>query len=337
MVSKYVAFQEETVYGALGAGVFSTLKLFNETVVTSREDFYPETTQYWEPSNKLEGFFRTRGTVTMPVDPVVFPQLLVYFMGDPVSNKLAEAGAEDPYEHTFKFGANEVVAGSGLKSFTTDIGVGIEKDRRLFGCMGTKLSIEAISREQVTCSLDLVGNGNETLVDPGTPDYSTYTQPEFTFNSAYAMTVGGASRITQQPTIEAFRLDLERGVAEDYYPLGKRYVNAFLPSGVASVSGSMDFTFESEDEHERFLSAVGQFATGDQASFATALTFRGAQIYLTNYYTLLITIPKTYYTVSTPSTKARDRIVQTCDFKGIYDTGTSCAASIYVVNVTTGY
>lgn len=333
-MAKYVAIQEESTYGTESAIGYKYLKLFDESLVTSREDFFPETTEYWTPSSKPEGFFRTRGTVNVPVESVVFPWVLVMGLGDPAST---QQGGTAAYKHVFKFGANEVVGTTGIKPFTTKVGVGIEKDRRFLGCIIPKLSFEAVSREQVTCGIDMIGRGHETLETAVSPSYTAYTQPEFTFNSATVMTVGTVDRLITQPTIEAYRLDLERGWAEDYYPLGSRYVGLGIPSGMANVSGSMDFAFESEDEHERFLTAVGGSGTGDQTSFAVVLSLRGALISGAYYYQIDFTLPKTYYTVSTPSVKARDRIVQTCDFRCIYDSSSSCAAQIDATNITVTY
>jgi len=358
MTEKYFSMREEPVtYGTEATNATTHppkfFKLINETLVPTREDFFVDTTQYWSVGEKAEGFFRMSGDVDILVDPVIFPYVLVLGLGDPSlangASGSVQQGSTTAYKHTFRFGHKEVYTqnGTGLKSFTCRVGEGVEKDRTIYGGFIRGMTFEAVSRERVTCTLDVIGNGHEKLETANsTPyadtdianGYALYTQPYYTFNSASVMTVGSNDRLAAAPKIESFRLTLERGLDADFYPLGSRYLGDILLSGMASITGSMDFAFESQDEHERFLSAVSSYETGNQASFATVLTFHGGTAGNgAYYYDMTFTLPKTYYTTSTPSVSARDRIVQRVDFKAAYDLTTNCAAQIDVTNIATSY
>jgi len=336
-MSRYISLREEAAadYGNIEPTSASVvMKLLSESINTTREDFFPETTEFWTVDSKAEGFFRTSGDFEVLVDPIQWPKLLAYFIGDGTS---APAQGGGPFDHTFLFGANETVSTTGVKAFTLGIGVGIEKDRGILGTLIESLSIEAVNREVVSCTVSVVGSGEEKLWTAWTPTYASYTQPYLTFGSASTMTIGGTDRLTTAPTIEAFRLTLSRGLDADHYVLGKRFLSAATLSGMASVEGTMDLSFTSEDEHERFLTAVGSYISGDQASFALVMNLRGAVASGAQYYEVEFTIPETYYTGSTANVSGRDRIVQTVNFRGNYASGTAAAAKIRVRNMTTSY
>ena len=336
MPYRYIALGEESTFGE-AASNFTYYKLLRETITTTREDFFPETVEHWTVGSKAEGFFRTSGDFEVLVDPVVWPNLLVLFIGDPTTSQPDATGAPNTYEHVFTFGGDETVSSTGVKPFTVKIGVGVERDRQIVGCVMESLAIEAVKQEVVSCTCSIIGSGNESLVTASTPDWSAYTQPYLTFASASTMTIGGTDRLSTAPTIEAFRLTLTRGWDADHYVLGNRFLAAASLSGMATVEGSMDFSFTSQDEYERFLSSVGSSSAGDQSSFEVVLELQGATIEGTYKYEVEITLPKVYYTVSRIPVTARDRIVQTCDFRAIYDDTIGGAAKILVRNTTTSY
>lgn len=328
-MARYLALAKETSFRSAGSA-FNYLHILSHSVNTTREDFYPETVAYWTPPMKVEGFFRSGGDFELPVDPVMFPWILYYIAGPPVS---AQQGGTSCYKHTFKFGGDE----TDIKSFTMKLGVDIEKDRQIVGCILSSVELEARARELVTATCTVLASGQETLVTAGTPSYTAYTQPFFSFISPSTMTIGGQDRLGTAPKIEAFRLRLERGYDEDQYTLGDRYLAAATLNGMATVEGSMEFKWTSQDEYERFMSSVGASEMGDQASFETVLTLRGAQIESSYYYQLVITIPKMQYTASSVEFSGRDRIVQTVDFRGIYDSTTDGAVKLEAYNTTTSY
>jgi hypothetical protein len=365
MTEKYFAVREEYVYrsdsnGTNNRGARTYLKLLSESLNTTREDFFIDTTQYWSTPERAEGFFRTSGTADILVDPVIFPRILTLFMGDPTSDLRTDANETSPpsYDHVWKMGHNELYTATGdltasgnpsnctgVKPFSAIIGQGIEKDRELLGCVIRGMTIEGVSREHVTCSLDILGSGDEQLTAADGTDnvangYADYTMPYFTFINTTTATINATSNKLLSPgTIEAFRMTAERGINTDYYPLGSRYLGSVILDGMVNVSGSMDFTFDSEDEHERFLSDVNSYETGNQASFATVLTFRGPAIDLAplTYYEYTITIPKTHYTASTVSLNARDRIVQKVDWRAIHSLADECVLKMSMRNITSGY
>jgi len=484
---KFLALAEEASAFRTAGTSWLYFKLLNESINTTREDFYPETSDYWTVSSRAEGYFRTSGSFDTLIDPVVWPKLLALFMGDgtPVSTELviencedawtaalnvtcsavadksailpvppgtnsakqqigvdfttgvvayedfapvdistyshvqfwikhsggcasgelqllldntsacvspletltipaltaatwtrvklpfttpsaltaiisvglsavSDPGAVDVYiddvrvmaetTHTFKFGADEEynVGSTGVKPFTTRIGVGIEKDRQITGCLMESLSFEAVAREVASSSVGIIGSGNESLIATQTTanveaGWALYTQPYLTFASASTMTIATVDRLALDPTIEAFRLTLTRGWDADAYTLGTRFLGNAVMSGMASVEGSMDFSFTSEDELERFLAAVDSYQAGNQTPAAIVLTLRGPAIIGSTYYSITITIPIAYYTASTESVSGRDRVVQTVDFRGIYDSSSDCACQIVVVNATSDY
>ncbi|MHC5035050.1 MAG: phage tail tube protein, partial [Planctomycetota bacterium] len=278
MPSKYIALREETSFRTASALASLYYKLLSEDINTTREDFFPETMEYWTTQDKAEGLFRTSGTVEMLMHPLMWPKLLVYFIGDGGSAGAGGSGtgSGSGYIHTWLFGANESVSATGIKPFTVYLGTGLEQDRRIEGCVIESMTIEAVAREPVSISLSILGSGDESLQAAVTPSYTKYTssaatdaveQPYLTFGSAQTMTVGNTDRLATAPTIEAYRLTLARGYDADHYVLGTRFWFDATLSGMAEVSGTMDFTFTSQDEHERFLDAVGSGAAGNQTAF----------------------------------------------------------------------
>jgi len=334
-MSRYIGFAEETTFGTKGTTVMD-FRFLNETVGTTREDFFPETAEYWTPTSKVDGFFRGGGDIVIPVDPVQFPKLLVLHMGDPTTT-----GPDDSaYEHVFKYGGNESVSATGVKPFTLYKGVGIEKDRLFLGCLIENLTLDCVNREPVTATVSVIHSGHETLETARTPDYSAYDPPRFfSFAKVATMTIGGADRLSTAPTIEAFHGSLPRSYDTDHYVLGNPYLAAPSLSGFAIPTGSMDLSFTSEDEHERFLGSVGASETGDQSSFAIVLELQGALIGSSSKYGIKIEIPKAYYTGegSVANVTGRDRIVQTVNWRGAYDSSEACSAKITVTNITDDY
>ena len=99
----------------------------------------------------------------------------------------------------------------------------------------------------------------------------------------------------------------------------------------------MDFGFTSQDEHERFLTAVAGTETGTQAGFPVILELRGAAIGTTYYYTIKFTMSKVQYRASTASLSGRDRIIQTVDFISPYNATDVGAIKIECTNITASY
>jgi len=337
-ISKFIALAEEATYGTAGATLIY-FKLLSEGIATSREDFYPETTDYWTSATYMDGFFRTAGSFDVLIDPVQWPKLLVLFIGD--GNSAQSNGAA--YTHTFNFGADEDVATTEIKPFTTRLGVGIEKDRQIAGNVIESITIEASKQNPVRSTVTITGSGNESLqtaksqsdVETG---WEAYTQPYLTFANAETMTIGGVDRLTTSPTIESFSLTLSRKWDAENYVLGNPFVNAPVLSGFAEVTGTMDLTFRSEDEYERYLSAVGGSGIGAQAPFELVLDLQGNSIGSTGCkYGVKITIPRARYNNSNINFTGRDRIVQTVEFKGLWDKTTDAAAKLEVTNIATAY
>ena len=335
MASKYIALAEQTANWTTAGTSNIFFKLLTESINTTREDFYPETTQTWVPGKRAEGFFRTAGSFDTLVDPCQWTKLLCFFTGDP------SISVGPPYTFTFKFGANEIydVGSTGVKPFTTYIGVGIARDREIVGCVMDSLSLECVNKEVVTSTVGILGSGLESLhASAHDPVYTAYTQPYLTFQGATTFDVGVSNRLTTAPAIEAFRMTMNRGWDADHYLLGSRFLGGNvgpMQSGMCSVEGTMDFSFTSEQEHERFLGAIGTYTAGDQAPFKIKAILAGAA-----GYSIQIDIPVVHYRASTVSVSGRDRIVQSCDWVGMYSGGTDLAAAIFTVNNnfnTTGY
>jgi hypothetical protein len=337
MADKYIALAEETVFRTATGSGLQYLKLLNESISTTREDFYPETTQSWVVQKRAEGIFRTSGNFATLVDPMVWGELLVFFMGDATSSG---PNGDGQYTHTFPyFGDTETVTADEIKPVTVYIGTGIERDRQIEGCVINSLSLEATARNVVSSTVGIIGSGDEELIAAKTPDWSAYTRPYLTFANVSTMTIGGTDRLTTQPVIENFRITFDRGFDEDYRVLGNRFwANAEL-SGMATSNGSMDFSFKSQDEHERFLQDVGSYNAGDNpiAGWEIVLKLQSqAVIGGSSYRMLELTLPKVFYTASNPPVNARDRIIQSVDFTAMHD-GTNGSGQFVLRNETATY
>jgi len=339
MASKYIALSEETSGYSTYADISGQeiyFKILSESINTTREDYYPETTEFLVPDTYVDGLKRGGGDVEVLIDPNQWPKLLAMHLGDPTSSVVTLSGTV--YTHQFTFGANEVVGTSGLKSFTVLKGVGIEDDRQLDGGFITDMEVEARAREVVGCTVSIVTDGAEVLTSSKTPDYGVYSgQRYLTFADAQTMTVGGTDRLTTAPTIEAFRLRLGRGYDTDHNVLGKKTLAAQTQHGVATVEGTMDFTFTSEDEHQRFLSYSSGTALGVQSAFVTVMNLRGDLISSGYYNEVEFSVPETHYTASEVNSTGRDRIVQTVNYRGNYNAASGCAAMVRVQNATSSY
>lgn len=332
MASKFLALAEETTYASCG-NPYIYFKILNETINSARNDYFPETTEYWVPDVKVEGHYSGGGDASIPVDPIQWPKLLAFFIGDGSSS----GPTDSAYTHVFKFGANEAVSSTGIKAFSILKGVGIEKDRRFEGGVMESLALDCVAREPVVSTITVYHSGDEELLTAATPSYSSYTQPFFSFASTATMTIGTADRLTTAPTIENFKVTLTRGWDKEHYVLGNKKVAAPTLSGFASVTGSMDLTFTSEDEHERFLTAVAGSAMGTQASFEIIVLLQGALIGSASKYGIQINIPEAYYTGSDINNTGRDRTIHTVNFRGNYNSTDECAAFFTVTNATSAY
>ena len=337
MAEKYIAVAEESSgYGThvtVNDRIF--LKILNESVQTTRGDHFPETVESWTPGNYVEGPYAAGGDIETLVDPYQFTKLLVFHLGDPTTSVVVTGSV---YKHKFTYGGTESVSATGLKSFTIIKGVGIEKDRRFDGGIITNLQIEARAKEVVGGTISVIGNGKETLQTASGASYVRYSGARFmSFADAETMTVGGSGRLTTAPFIEAFTLSLPRGYDADHYVLSKSTLAAQTLHGVAIPTGTMDFTFTSEDEHERFLSIVGATTTGPQSGHATILNLRGDLITSGYYNEIEFSIPNTFYTASENAVRGKDRIVQTVTYRGNHNTLSGCSVQVTVQNKTSSY
>jgi len=337
MAERYIALVEETS----GYGTHVTLndriyyKILNESIETTRGDHFPETVDKWTPTSYAKGPFAAGGDFATLVDPHQFVKILAFHLGDPSTSTLV---AETVYQHEFRYGGTESVSATGLKSFTIIKGVGIEKDRRFDGGVITNLTVEARAKEVVAATVTVAGNGRETLITASGASYAMYSgQRYMTFADAATMTVGNTDRLTTDPTIEAFTLELPRPHDLDHYRLGSEYVADQTPHGSAIPTGSMEFTFKSQDEHERFLSIVGATATDKQSGHITVLTLRGDEISSGYYNQITFSIPETYYTASENALTGRDRIVQTVNYRGNHHALSGVSVLITVQNKTSSY
>ena len=341
MVSTYVGLEEESSFGTeagdgAGSGTPMYFKVLSESMETTREDFFPDTSAYWvvDDGEKAEGFFRAGGDFNLLVDPVQWPKLMVLMFGDGSPTKV---GATIAYKHVWLIGANETVAATKIKPFTYFKGTGIEKDRMFEGCLLTGMQFEAVNRQPLTTTFTVLGSGNETLINAKNPTYAAYTQPFMVAHQTATFEIGGADNLTTAPQIEAFRLNINVPFDADHYNLGSRYLSQATLSGKWDITGSMDLSWTSQDEHERFLTAVAGTGTGDQAQFAVNGIWTAATIESTYKYTIEWTMTACFYTGSTASWTARDRIVQTVDFRPTYNATDSCAVKLEITNIATSY
>jgi len=352
-MARFIALAEETsAFRTAGTTNLLYYKLLSESITLAREDYFPETMDHWTVTSKAEGHFSHSGDFEVLIEPVQWPKLLVLFCQDAFTAP-AQQAATAAYKHTWGFGADELVTVNGvqIKPFTTRIGVdgvsggGVDDDRRMTGQMIESITIEGAAREVLSCTVSTVGSGYETLETAITQAAVTtaletaYTQPYFVFSDVETATVGGHDLIAGDGTntIESFSLTLKRSYDTEQYAQGTRYWHYPTLSGMAEVTGTIEMSWQDQDEYERFLGAVAATGTQDQASFEIVIRWEGATIATTYEYDLTITIPKAYWTGSSIPVSARDRIKQTLEYRGIYDPTANNACKIEVTNIATSY
>jgi len=362
-MARYIALSEET-YAAFRTPTTTYLyfKLLSESITLTREDYFPETAEHWTVVDKGEGHFSHAGDFEVLIEPNQWPKLLVMFIGDSSATNVTGTA----YSNIWKFGEDEnFSAVTKMKPFTTYIGVdgvlsgGVDDDRQICGTVIETLTIEGTAREVLSSTVSVLGSGLENLTTALTQEDVTtgleaaYDQPYFVFGDMVEARIGGtviAGGVTEDTgtnvlasatgtSIESLSLTLKRSYDTEYYMLGQRYWHKPILSGMAEVTGTMELSWQDQLEYERYLGSAA--ATADQSSFALQFRWQGAGDADTGApvvpYELEIIIPSVYYTGSSIPVSARDRIKQTVDFKGIYNTTLNCAAWIEVVNKNNGY
>lgn len=172
------------------------------------------------------------------------------------------------------------------------------------GVVVTAGTLSAALSEIVKLSLDVVAEQMVDTTAVATASYASGRAP-FVYSQG-ALTVGGSSII-----VKSFDVTVDNGFDTDRRGIGSTFRRQPIHAGATVITGNLDAEFESLTNWDAFL--AGTLAQ-------LVLTFTGGTIPTTsNPYKLVVTIPKIYYTGTTPTVGGPDIIRQPLPFAALYD------------------
>jgi len=121
----------------------------------------------------------------------------------------------------------------------------------------------------------------------------------------------------EETNIDSVSLTYRRAIPDDFYVMNDSFLQGFIP-GMASIEGSLDILFKSWDAYEKFWGqASGPKEKPDYA--ALDVDFKGAALGGTGEYEfhrMRWQLPAIRISSVNDPFERRDKIVQSCDFKG---------------------
>lgn len=216
-----------------------------------------------------------------------------------------------------------------LKSFLAEVYPGVGSTaRQIVGLALRSLTIEAVARELVTGSFDLLGR-KENILPNTTPTFSPLAP--FVFHQASV-----EIQEVLNGDIEAFRITYENVLADDHFVLGSRFLPRLEPLGL-NVTGELDLAFLTWEMYQRFygLAAATEIQTIlNMVPIMITLTGPITESEAVGYvnYLLKIELPETYFNTSDANFDRRERTVQNITWTAVYNVSEGYLVRFTIVN-----
>jgi hypothetical protein len=310
-MGRYVKIGKETVYGTLGAGVWTWIES-KETIIPDQDWKIYESVGTRTRRKKSLGNWRSKGNIgDFPLEPENGGELFAGAIGlDTVT-----PGSGGSYKHTF--GVNDM-----LPSYSLKIGTDVYA-RQLTGCLVDTLKLSFPQGESIKATASILqGFGLETQIAMESPTFSTL-EP-FVFHTAQVKIAGS------DKTVQVF--DAELTIANnliDRGSLGSRFMDTKRIGGRV-ISGKLSMYFIDNAMFTRFIAGT---------EFALEINYTGALIGSGIYYTLKIIIPKVILKNAVAHVAPQNEpAVLECPFEVFYDSVSGYDISIELVNtISTAY
>lgn len=326
-VPKYLKLQRESAFmGSLVSGSnLVYLDIIDESLNPDQGYIDVETAGYLEPRLRLPGGYIVTGDVRIVPDANAVLAPLHAFCGSYArsANSLSASGAKKVWSYVLKPHLVPITMRAAVNPNVPDGGT--YKHRELRGFAIKSIEIAAAAREACTMTLtcqaakDLLGTRDSTVT-------FSVVRP-FSFTDGTLTTLGGDTL-----AIEALTLRAERIVADDNFALGSRFL-PFLHAAGVSLSGSLDIGFKDWNTFKKFWgSATATEPLAAPQSYALHVKFEGDPIHSGGKkYTLDILCPKVMLDTTNANIDRRERIIQSVDFTGLYDTASQYAVQFTVI------
>jgi len=325
-VPKYLKLQRESVFsGSVITGESNAyyIDIVDESMNPDQGFIDAETAGFLEPRLRLPGGYIVTGDIGLLVDAHSILPILHAFCG--ASEVSAGSIAAGVYSHVFKPSLKPLTLRATINPNVEETyGSDTYKSRALRGFAIKSIEISAAAREActmtITCqaALDKLADRDASVTFP--------TVRPFSFTDGVLSQLGG-----EDITVESITIRAERIIADDNFVIGSRFL-PFLHAAGVSVSGSFDLGFRDWKTFRKFWGSAS--ATGPEASpssYALHLKFEGDIADGDKRYTLDIEVPKVYLDTTNANIDRRERIVQSVDFTGLYDTDSGYAIKFKVI------
>lgn len=266
------------------------------------------------PSAPVRGNVAVNGSLQVPLHLDAIGWILKHGIGTPTTT-----GTASPYTHTFKVNyaatsVGDLPIGLTIEHGFTDIGEYHQYD----GCRINSLAVNATSEGVCVFDVGIVGQGltrDSSSMDAAPTTYTSTAVDHF----AAGITEGGSSTAI----VTDVSLTLNNTLDSSAYVVGGAGELGDLPSGIASVTGSLTALYQSD------------------ALFAKARNHTESSLVLawtSGSYSLTLTVAELVYEPAAPAVSGQAGIRQTLNFRGYYadDAGLSALKAV-LVNTIASY
>lgn len=299
------------------------IDIIDETMNPDQGFIDAETAGYLEPRLRLPGGYLITGDIGMLVDAHSVLPILEVFCGSNTISVLSQyASGSEIYSWVIKPGLKPWTCRASINPNVADSGTYKHRDIRGFAIKAIELS--AAARE--ACTMTLTCQAALGMIENRESSVTFPTVRPFSFTDGSVTKLDGDSL-----SIEAVTFRAERIIADDNFVLGSRFLPYLHAAGV-SLSGSFDLGFRDWDTVKKFLGSASAVQPATSPStYTLELKFEGDDMLSqTDPYTLRIYAPKITLDTTNINIDRRERIIQSVNFTGIYDTSSGYAVEFRV-------
>jgi hypothetical protein len=265
------------------------------------------------PSAPVRGNTAVSGSFQFPLSLSAWGWLQKHCIGTP-----ATSGA-GPYTHLSKCNFSGATAGSDLAAgLTFEIGhTGIDQYHIFDGCKLNGFTVNASSEGVAMFDMQVVGQGYTQATSSLDSTPTSYTDSVLD-HFVLTMTEGGSSIAY----VKECSLTFSNNIDTSQYVIGSAGTVGALPTGIASVTGSITALFQDDT-----LLAKGE----DHTESDLTLTWTSST------YSLALHVPELVYEPASPAVQGPDGVVVSLNFRGYYadDSDATCLKATLVNGVAT--